>query len=211
MWWISIAVVLIIAIFFWLLYRKQIAEMQATVQHQLAEESRRLYSDLELEKIRVEQYWKQEFEGWKARELESIRSSIEERYQVLFDQWKAAMEQQIRQDAVNRSKAVVIGQITEHMVPFMQDFKYNPKDARFLGTPVDLIVFDGLTEGRLRRIVFIEVKSGANNQLSPREKQVRDAVLQGSVAWELYYRPLPRLSDTSIDAPTEADETETTE
>ncbi|NPV88033.1 hypothetical protein HPY42_00685 [Coprothermobacteraceae bacterium] len=185
--------------------------MQATVQHQLAEESRRLYSDLELEKIRVEQYWKQEFEGWKARELESIRSSIEERYQVLFDQWKAAMEQQIRQDAVNRSKAVVIGQITEHMVPFMQDFKYNPKDARFLGTPVDLIVFDGLTEGRLRRIVFIEVKSGANNQLSPREKQVRDAVLQGSVAWELYYRPLPRLSDTSIDAPTEADETETTE
>jgi len=34
----------------------------------------------------------------------------------------------------------------------------NPKDARFLGTPLDFIVFDGLDEGEVRRIVFVEVR-----------------------------------------------------
>jgi len=59
----------------------------------------------------------------------------------------------------------MLGQITEHLVPFLPDFKYNPKDARFLGTPVDLIVFDGLSDGQLKQVVFIEVKSGSSKQL----------------------------------------------
>ncbi|HXL10861.1 MAG TPA: Holliday junction resolvase-like protein, partial [Gemmatimonadales bacterium] len=57
-----------------------------------------------------------------------------------------------------------------------------PKDARFLGTPVDLVVFDGLDEGQLRRVVFIEVKTG-EGALSVRERQVRDAVQARQVDW----------------------------
>ena len=64
----------------------------------------------------------------------------------------------------------------------MPEFKYNPKDARFIGSPVDLIVFDGLDEGDLRRIVFVEVKSGKST-LSKREKLIRDAIEQRKVEW----------------------------
>jgi predicted Holliday junction resolvase-like endonuclease len=32
--------------------------------------------------------------------------------------------------------------------------------VRFIGTPLDLVVFDGLSEGELRKTAFIEVKSG---------------------------------------------------
>jgi predicted Holliday junction resolvase-like endonuclease len=55
-------------------------------------------------------------------------------------------------------------------------------DVRFLGTPVDLVVFDGLAEGRVRRIVFVEVKTGRSS-LTIRERCVRDLIQAGEVEW----------------------------
>jgi predicted Holliday junction resolvase-like endonuclease len=43
-------------------------------------------------------------------------------------------------------------------------------------------VFDGLDEGTVRRVVFIEVKTG-NAKLNTRERCVRDAVRAGAVEW----------------------------
>jgi len=89
--------------------------------------------------------------------------------------WKARYTATIREDAVQRSQAVTVGKVHEQVVPYLPEFRYNPKDARFLGTPVDLVVFDGLADGQLRRIVFLEVKTGASD-LTNRERQVRDVV-----------------------------------
>jgi predicted Holliday junction resolvase-like endonuclease len=33
---------------------------------------------------------------------------------------------------------VTIGQITEHVVPHLSEFNYNPNDVRFIGSPVNL-------------------------------------------------------------------------
>jgi predicted Holliday junction resolvase-like endonuclease len=49
---------------------------------------------------------------------------------------------------------VAVGKITEHFIPFLPDFKYNPKEARFFGSPIDFIVFDGLDNGEIKNIVF---------------------------------------------------------
>jgi predicted Holliday junction resolvase-like endonuclease len=65
----------------------------------------------------------------------------------------------------------------------MAAFPYDPKDARVLGTPVDLIVFDGMSEDSLREIVFLEIKS-KGGALSTRERRVRDAVLERRVSWK---------------------------
>jgi hypothetical protein len=78
---------------------------------------------------------------------------------------------------------VVVGKVTEHIAPYFPEFRYNPRDARFLGSPVDLVVFDGLDAGSVKQVVFVEIKSGTGS-LSQREKQVRDAVTRGSVKWE---------------------------
>jgi len=99
-----------------------------------------------------------------------------------FVLWKARYTRLVRQDAIERSQAVTTGKIYEQLVPYLPGFAFNPKDARFLGTPVDFVVFDGLSEGEVRRVVFIEVKTG-NAQLSPRERQVRDSVKAGRVEW----------------------------
>jgi len=87
-----------------------------------------------------------------------------------------------RKSAVLQSRAVTRGQMYEQLVPYLPEFEFNPKDAQFLGRPVDFVVFDGLDEGDLRRIVFVEVKTGGS-KLTTRERLVRDAIRGGRVEW----------------------------
>ncbi len=101
---------------------------------------------------------------------------------LLFLLWKARYTRAVRQDAIQRSLAVTAGKVYEQLVPYLPNFPFNPKDARFLGSPVDFVVFDGLSDGQITRIVFVEVKTGGA-ELSTRERRVRDAVQEARVEW----------------------------
>ena len=132
------------------------------------------------------------FEKWRVDEINRIENRKEQevltRAQEIaenqFTLWKQQEEKKIRQDAIKKSQAVTKGKITEHLLPYFPGFNYNPKDVRFLGSPLDLIVFDGLSEESLDQIVLIEVKTG-NSQLSKREKMVRDCVQRGDVTYDI--------------------------
>ena len=101
---------------------------------------------------------------------------------LYFLLWRARYSARIRDDAVQRSLAVTAGKVHEQLIPYLPEFGFNPKDARFLGSPVDLVVFDGLADGDVRRVVFLEVKTGGA-PLTARERQVRDAVEARAVEW----------------------------
>ena len=101
---------------------------------------------------------------------------------LFFQIWKLRYSAAIRENAVQRSLAVTAGKVHEQLVPYLPEFGFNPKDARFLGSPVDLVVFDGLADGAVRRVVFLEVKTGGA-PLTTRERQVRDVVDAREVAW----------------------------
>lgn len=139
------------------------------------------YIDL---KGKTESRAREMFEAWQAREMDR---HVSERAETLFRTWKLEEEKKIRQDAVKKSEAVTRGKVTEHLIPYFPDFEYNPKDARFLGTPVDFIVFDGLSEGEMNKVVFVEVKTGKTGALSPREKLVRDCIDRGKVSYEIIH------------------------
>jgi hypothetical protein len=96
--------------------------------------------------------------------------------------WRARYTGAIREDAVLRSRAVTAGKMYEQLIPYLSGFPYDPQDVRFLGGPVDLVIFDGLSAGQLRRIVFAEVKTGGSI-LSRRERGVRDIIEAGEVEW----------------------------
>ncbi len=142
-------------------------------------------------KGQVAELARQKFEDWRAEELAGIRQANLEmarrEMRVELENWKEASESGIRKDAIQKSQAVTLGKVTEHFIPYLPDFGYNPKDARFLGSPVDFVVFDGLCEGELRKIVFVEIKTGAS-ALSTRERRIRNAILSGKVEW-LELRP----------------------
>ena len=62
--------------------------------------------------------------------------------------------------------------------------QFNPKDARFLGTPLDFIVFDGLDEGEVRK------RQGAADRYSSDEVPSRRGA---SLWWSQGSRTLPIL------------------
>ena len=94
----------------------------------------------------------------------------------------------IRADAVSRSRAVLGGQFSEQLAPYLPDFPYSPTEARFLGKPIDLIVFRGADAQSIEEVVFVEVKSG-EARLSPQEKQLRDVIQSKRVSWAEYRIP----------------------
>lgn len=91
-----------------------------------------------------------------------------------------------RRDAVRRSRAVMAGKGAEQMAPLVPAFanRYDPAEARFLGAPIDYVVFDGLGEGELREIVLVEVKTG-RSRLNANEREVERAVAEGRVSFEI--------------------------
>ena len=129
---------------------------------------------------------RKQYLAWREKDFDSLRAEqmhvARREAKTELEGWKMENEAWMRQDAITRSHAVNLGKITEHLLPYMSVFPYNPKDVRFVGSPIDLIVFDGIDEGELREILFLEVKTGTSS-LSTRQRQIRDALLSGRVRW----------------------------
>jgi len=106
-------------------------------------------------------------------------------YQAKLDRWIQEKEKQIRLDAIKRSRATLGGKFGEQLAPYLPDFAYDPTEVRFIGSPIDFIVFPGLSQDDPREIVLLEVKS-RGNKLSKREKRIRELVREKRIRWELY-------------------------
>jgi len=122
--------------------------------------------------------------------------SIRYRYENKFRHWQEETWQLLEEergkavrDAVTQSRAVLSGKFTEQMAPYLPDFKYDPTEARFIGSPIDLIVFPGLSRGEPEEIVIMEIKSGRTAQLTPQERKIRQLIEEGMVRWELLQKP----------------------
>jgi predicted Holliday junction resolvase-like endonuclease len=94
--------------------------------------------------------------------------------------------QEARLDAAKRSRSVRAGKAVEQVTPLLGEFaaRFDSHDARFLGAPVDYVIFDGLSSGVLREVVLVEVKTGTS-RLTPNEREVELAVAEGRVSYEV--------------------------
>lgn len=111
---------------------------------------------------------------WRMRFEERVREFLETR------------EDGIRKDAITRSARTLSGKTLEKLVPFLERFNHDPHDVRWIGDPVDLIVFDGYSDsGRkdVDKITFVEVKSGESS-LHTGQKNIRNAIEKKRVKWE---------------------------
>ncbi len=92
---------------------------------------------------------------------------------------------EIRETAIKQSRAVLTGQFSEQIAPYMPYFPYKPTEARFIGKPVDFVVFKGMDEKKINEVVFVEVKTGQSN-LNNVERSLRNAIKDGKVSWDEY-------------------------
>jgi len=89
----------------------------------------------------------------------------------------AKLKERVRElESSKQSLSTVYGRITEQWAPFMAGYPYDPRQFRFLGSPVDGVQFEE------DKIVFVEFKANSS-KLTPRETRIRDLIAQGRVEW----------------------------
>jgi predicted Holliday junction resolvase-like endonuclease len=104
-------------------------------------------------------------------------------FRIRLEGWKREVEESLRREALERSRATLKGRIGEQMAPLLPQFKYEPADARFIGSPVDYVIFEGHSRGEPEGVVFLEVKTGRST-LTPLERKLKEVVEGGRVRWE---------------------------
>ncbi len=114
------------------------------------------------------------------------------KFEGKFRQWQEAEKlrweeerERVRKEAITQSRAVLGGKFVEQLAPYLHEFKYDPTEAGFIGSPIDLIVFPGLASGDPEEIVIMEIKTGKTGQLTPQERKIRKLIEEGMVRWEL--------------------------
>ena len=95
---------------------------------------------------------------------------------------------EIREDAIKQSRSVLAGQFSEQLAPYLPDFPYKPTEARFIGKPIDFVVFKGMDEKNIGEVVFVEVKSG-QSKLNGVQRALKSAIENRNVSWYEYKVP----------------------
>ena len=115
-------------------------------------------------------------------------------YQFRIFNLRLDFQQQIKEAtkrSVDQSRSTLKGQIAEQMAPVLPGFSYLPADARFLGDPIDYVVFNGRTNlsnngigEQDLEVVLLEVKHGLS-KLTPVQRAIAEAVKAGRVRFEV--------------------------
>jgi len=110
------------------------------------------------------------------------------KFEQRFKDWMQKEEKAIREDAILRSSRTLSGKTLEKLVPFLDEFPYDPHDIRWLGDPIDLVIFDGLSSsksygGNIKSIVFCEVKSGGST-LTKTQSRIKELINEKKVFWD---------------------------
>ncbi len=113
-------------------------------------------------------------------------------------EWEEALPD-YRKEAIMKSRAVLGGQFSEQLAPFLPNFKYLPTEARFIGKPIDFLVFKGMDEKKIDEVVFVEVKSG-KAKLNQHEQNLKDTIDKKRVRWEEYRIPEELTKKRDVDS-----------
>lgn len=130
------------------------------------------------------------------QQRDQLEQEIHKTYSAKLEEWKAielitAIKEE-REDALSRARAVLKGRIGEQMAPMLPEFvdKYNAADARFIGNPVDYMIFKNLShvaEGSDEAIelILLDVKSGQYASLTKVQRKIKEAIETGRVKWDM--------------------------
>ena len=125
----------------------------------------------------------------RSQQQEIIRK-YESQIQILQNEYQQALKI-AKNRSIDGSRAVIKGKIAEQLAPILPDFNYLPSDARFIGDPVDYIVFNGYTDIKDNgssdlnlEIVILDIKTGQAS-LSVLQEAIAKAVNSGKVRFEV--------------------------
>ncbi len=91
----------------------------------------------------------------------------------------------LRKEIADKSRSILKGQISEQMAPYLPNFPFKASECKFMGNPVDFIVFKDLEDKRKSAVIFVEVKSGKST-LNNHERNLKNSIENKNVFWYEY-------------------------
>ena len=123
-------------------------------------------------------------------DLQLAKRTIEDHCKDQMDVWKKTELEKTVKDSVNRSRSVLRGKTTEHFAPITEEFlkEFVPSDAKFIGSPIDYIIFSGagsITDGEEKdiEIVFMDIKTG-KARLTKVQRAIKKAIEEKKIRWK---------------------------
>lgn len=128
------------------------------------------------------------------RKTQHKHQEIIQEYEQKIRSLVASQDQRVqaaRKDSVAKSRSVLRGKVAEQMAPLLPGFCYAAADARFMGDPIDYLVFDGYSAlrdsgdmGKDVTLVLLDIKSG-KSRLSASQHAIAKAIEKGRVRFEV--------------------------
>ncbi|RYZ97828.1 MAG: endonuclease [Moraxellaceae bacterium] len=119
----------------------------------------------------------------------TVIREYEQKIQALMLAQQQETQQAVKK-SLNTSRATIKGRLAEQLAPLLPEFEYLPSDAKFLGDPVDYVIFNGYTDwrdGNLAaediEVILMDIKSG-QARLTKGQLAIEQAVKQGRVRFE---------------------------
>jgi predicted Holliday junction resolvase-like endonuclease len=79
----------------------------------------------------------------------------------------------LRRDIAEKQRVGIKGKVSEVFAPFLSGFPFKASECKFIGDPIDYLVFEGLDERDVKGVHFVEVKSG-KSKMSKHQKQIKE-------------------------------------
>jgi predicted Holliday junction resolvase-like endonuclease len=172
-------------------WKRNIAELEKKYEIELGK------SNALAEKIREEN----------KTQLEKLSKELQVKYIQDIEELKRLFkdsEKIIKLKSVSSSRRILVGKFIERFIPFLSKIPFIPSDMFFLGQPIDYIIFDGLHNDNIQKVVFLEIKTG-EGKLTKREKGLKEVIENKQVYW--YEINIDTTSDKNPDHEIQNEET----
>lgn len=121
---------------------------------------------------------------------DDLKTNAEELADRKFEAWKQKETLAIRDKATKSVRSILHGKTAEHFIPPLLE-GYDPRDARWIGDPIDFLVCAGANlvrdgvEDQISEIVLVDGKTGGAD-LNKVQRRIRDAIVAGRVSFMVF-------------------------
>ncbi len=114
-------------------------------------------------------------------EIDSYEKSRSDSY---LKEWQIQNEVNIRRQAIASQTRQITNEIAKETNLLNENFSYNPRDIKFIGKYIDLIVFDGAADEEEVSIYFLEITKANNGSTSEYKNKVWAAINKRKFNWK---------------------------
>lgn len=130
----------------------------------------------------------QEFQRQLEIKFNTIKNEIDSyeknRAESFLKTWQTENEVNIRRQAIASQTREITNEIARETKLLNESFSYNPRDIKFIGKYIDLIVFDGAADEEEVSIYFLEITKANNGSTSEFKNKVWTAINKRKFNWK---------------------------